>query len=85
MPTPLVWKGKLIVSTEGNGTRLFAFRNDGTTIEEPVAESQRLSPDMRSAVIVGERLYCVNQLAYCLQLDNELKPAWRKRDSALAD
>ena len=41
-------------------------------------------PDMSSPVIVGDRLFCVNNLLFCLDLKNGLKTVWRGRDVALS-
>ena len=39
-PTPIVPGDKLLVTTENNGTRLFAFKADGTIDSKPVATNR---------------------------------------------
>lgn len=85
VPTPVTYKGRLIVTTENNATRLYEFDPQGVIVPEPVATNPRLSPDMSSPVVVGSRLFCVNRLFYCLDLDNGLALKWRHRDPALSD
>lgn len=59
VPTPVLVGDRLLVSTEMNGTRLHAFRADGTIEPEPVARSDELSPDMSTPVAVGDRVFGV--------------------------
>jgi outer membrane protein assembly factor BamB len=70
--------------TENNGTRLFTFKQGGQIITDPVAFSAKLRPDMSTPVVVGNRLFCVNNFLYCLDADN-LSESWRIRDRALGD
>ncbi len=85
VPTPLETDGKLLVTTEGNGTRLYAFSGDGTIVEQPAAQQMQLAPDMSTPVIVGDRAFCVCQKLYCLDLTNDLAMLWMGEDPALGD
>lgn len=85
VPTPLILDGKLLVATENNGTRLYQFQTDGTIDPTPVMENNRLTPDMSTPVVVGNRLFCVNRFLYCLDLNRGLKELSRKRDKVLGD
>jgi outer membrane protein assembly factor BamB len=82
VPTPLVHQGRLIVSTEHNGTRMFQFANEGKIDKTPVATFGHLSPDTHSPIIVGDRLFGVNQELFCLDLRNPLKVLWSAQDLA---
>lgn len=82
VPTPLVHKGSLIVSTENNGTRLFRFRPGGEIVSEPAAQCEDLHPDTQSSVIIGNRLFGVSGELFCLDLDQKLKLLWRSDDAA---
>lgn len=84
VPTPMQYQGKLLVCTENNGARLFQFKARGLIDPKPIARNDHLTPDMSSPVIVGDRVFCVNKLLFCLDLKNELKTAWRGRDTALS-
>ena len=74
-----------MITTENNGTRLFRINEQGTVDSKPLAESSRLRPDMSTATVAGDYVFCVNKFLYCLNLKNGLKEAWRIRDPALSD
>ena len=82
VPTPIVWRGQLIVSTENNGTRLFRFDESGRIVPKPIAENLDVSPDTHSPVAIGERLFGVSQGLHCLDLTNGLKPLWTGQDDS---
>lgn len=85
VPTPIrLDDGRLLVSTEQNGTRIFEFNPIGEAKPEPVAQNTQLTPDMSSPVIVGNFAFCVNKFLYCLDIQNGLKERWRLRDNALS-
>lgn len=85
VPTPLAVDGKLLVVTENNGARLFEFQPEGMINPQPVMENQKLTPDMSSPVVVGQRVFCVDKFLYCLDLKNNLDETYRQRDAALGD
>ncbi|MEQ9409903.1 MAG: PQQ-binding-like beta-propeller repeat protein [Fuerstiella sp.] len=85
VPTPVVADGRLLVTTENNGARLFQFTEQGTVRPEPVAVNPKLRPDMSTPLVVNGRVYCVNRFLYCLDLNNGLQELWRVRDAALSD
>ncbi|MCC9608229.1 PQQ-binding-like beta-propeller repeat protein [Blastopirellula sp. JC732] len=85
VPTPLVVDDKLLIVTENNGARLFAFNADGAIQPTPVLENQKLTPDMSSPVVVGHKVFCVDKFLYCLDLKNNLNETYRQRDAALGD
>ncbi len=76
VPTPMLWRDKLILSTENNDTRLFGFDGDGRLIDKPLAEYEDLAPDTHSPMVVGDRLFGVGNDLHCLDLSNGLKPIW---------
>lgn len=85
VPTPVEVDGRLLVATENNGARLYQFREDGTIDPESIMVNRKLTPDMSSPVIVGNRVFCVNRFLYCLDLSDDLKELSRQRDEALGD
>jgi outer membrane protein assembly factor BamB len=85
VPTPIAIAGKLLVTTENNGARLYQFDEQGVIVKQPAGEYRKLAPDMSSPVVVGERLFCVNRFLYCLDLSSGLKEVWRARNPALDD
>ena len=76
VPTPMLWRDKLVLTSENNGTRLFAFDADGRLINKPLAENDELAPDTHSPVVVGDRLFGVWDALYCLDLNKGLKTIW---------
>ncbi|MEM9365410.1 MAG: PQQ-binding-like beta-propeller repeat protein [Planctomycetota bacterium] len=85
VPTPILHDSQLLVATENNGTRKYAFQSDGRLDLEPVATNRQLRPDMSTGVVVNDRLYCVNGFLFCLDLSHDLRELWRLRDAALTD
>ncbi|TWU30863.1 PQQ-like beta-propeller repeat protein [Novipirellula artificiosorum] len=85
VPTPILYKNKLLVATEGNGIRLYGFGAAGKLGSQWQARNLRLRTDMSSPVIVQGQLYCVKDFLFCLDLDEGLKEKWRLRDSSLSD
>ena len=101
VPTPLIYHGRLLITTENNGTRLFGFKDNGQINPQPEATCDRLRPDMCTPVVVGNRLFCVKDFLFCLDLSVAnpaessesqqalskagLKEQWRIRDPAIGD
>ena len=72
VPTPVDFDGKLLVTTENNGTRIYQFANDGTIEKTPVAQNGKLVPDCSTAVLSGGRVFGVYDAIFCLDPKNEL-------------
>ena len=79
VPTPVVLGGRLLVSTENNGTRLYDFAEDGTIVPEPVASNETLAPDSSTPVVLGGRVYGCWSGLHALDAD-DLQPAWSAAD-----
>lgn len=82
VPTPIVVGEKLLVTTENNGTRLFAFKADGTIEPKPVATHKKFGPDSHTPVVAGSRLFGVWNRLYCLDLENGLKELYDESESS---
>lgn len=82
VPTPVAVNGKLLVSTENNFTRLYSFDANGHINENPAAVNSELAPDISTPIVVGDRVFCVNDHLYCLSLKDNLKPVWIADDDA---
>jgi outer membrane protein assembly factor BamB len=76
VPTPVLWRDRLIVATENNGTRLFGFDSDGRLNNQPLALNEDLVPDTQTPVVVGNRLFGVWDSLHCLDIERGLKPVW---------
>ena len=77
--------GKLLVATENNFTRLYAFRDDGRINPDPVAVNDQLGPDISTPVVVKDRVFCVCDHMYCLDLAKGLKPLWTGDDKSFGN
>jgi outer membrane protein assembly factor BamB len=85
VPTPVEVNGKLLVATENNYVRLYDFDNQGRIVPTPVAHYDQLAPDMSTPIVVGNRVYCVCEKMFCLDLANGLKEIWTAKDPAFCD
>jgi outer membrane protein assembly factor BamB len=84
VPTPTVVGDMLLVTTENNGTRLFAFKADGTIEPKPVAVHKRLAPDTHTPVAAGDKLFGVWNRLYCLSLKDGLKELYDAATTAFS-
>ncbi len=84
VPTPIALGDKLLVATENNGTRLYAFGPNGRIRPQPVAANADLQPDAASPVAAeGLVLGCSGKLV-CLDAAT-LKTIWQADDRAAYD
>jgi hypothetical protein len=73
VPTPILWRDQLLVSTENNGTRLYAFDDKQQLVTKPTAHNKDLAPDTHTPVLVGDRLYGVWHDLLCLDTTQGLR------------
>lgn len=66
VPTPIVLGDKLLVTTENNGTRLFAFKTGGVIDPKPVLTNKQLAPDTHTPVVTAGRVFGVWNRLWCL-------------------
>lgn len=88
VPTPIIDKGRLLVSTENNGTRAYVFEASGGGSVSPklAASFPKLNPDSLTPVIIDGTLWgAANGTLYCLDTENGLKPLWTMNERALED
>jgi outer membrane protein assembly factor BamB len=85
VPTPVAWKDRLVVSTENNGCRVYSFKSNGVIKDTPIAEYKRLRNDMSTPVVVGDSLFCLKNLLFCLDLSDGLNHQLRLRDKVFGD
>ena len=85
VPTPIDAGGKLLVTTENNGTRLYAFDGRGAVVPKPVALNRDLAPDSSTPVVVDGKVFgCWGEL-FCLDLNSGLGAEWIAEDEAFED
>jgi outer membrane protein assembly factor BamB len=83
VPTPVITAHGMIVTSENNGTRLYALDSLGEPSAEPIATNLQVSPDSHTPVAVGNRVVIADNHLYCFDLANGLKQIWRVRDHDL--
>ncbi len=66
VPTPMMVGEYLFLTTENNGSRLYAFDEWATIIPEPHAVFEDMAPDTHSPVVVGDLICGVYDGVFCL-------------------
>ncbi|MFO0915071.1 MAG: PQQ-binding-like beta-propeller repeat protein [Pirellulales bacterium] len=85
VPTPIAVDGKLLVTTENNGMRLYDFNADGTIKPEPIATNDELAPDTHTPIVLGSRVFGVWLGMQCVDLKTGLQTVWFQEDEAFDD
>ncbi len=85
VPTPTQFGDKLLVASENNGTRVFAFDGEGLIAAKPLAHYLDLCPDISSPVVIGDRLFGVCEKLFCLDISKGLNAVWTASDDAFHD
>jgi outer membrane protein assembly factor BamB len=83
VPSPIDAGGKLIVTSENNGTRLYDFDANGHIKTTPVASNGDLAPDKNTPVLIGGKLFGCSDSLYCLDVAKKLVAHWNGEDDAL--
>jgi outer membrane protein assembly factor BamB len=84
VPTPMVLGNRLLVATENNGTRLYAFDDAGVIKPRPLGRHTDLGPDSSTPVVTGGHVYGVWNRLYCLDAST-LEEHWSARDRTFWD
>ncbi|HYO23705.1 MAG TPA: PQQ-binding-like beta-propeller repeat protein [Lacipirellulaceae bacterium] len=85
VPTPVAIGDRLLVCSENNGTRLFAFDAAGRILRTPVATDEDVAPQLSTPVAVGSRAYCVDRRLYAWDTSAGLAPLPGLSDEAFAE
>ena len=87
VPTPIdLGDGRVLVATENNGTRIYAFNADGTIRPEPIALNEDLLPDSSTPVVLDGRVWGTgSEGGCCLDLNDGLKTVWMDEDEPFTD
>jgi outer membrane protein assembly factor BamB/ABC-type phosphate/phosphonate transport system substrate-binding protein len=85
VPTPVAVDGKLLVSTENNGTRLYGFDDQGRILTEPLAVNEDFTPDTSTPVVCDGRVFGSSGQLVCLDLRNGLKLQWKSDEEPFSD
>jgi outer membrane protein assembly factor BamB/ABC-type phosphate/phosphonate transport system substrate-binding protein len=85
VPTPIDAGGKLLVSSENNGTRLYGFESSGIIDAKPLAANAELAPDSSTPALASGKVFgCWNSL-YCLKANGGLRALWTGEDDAFSN
>jgi outer membrane protein assembly factor BamB len=85
VPTPIISKGRLLVTTENNGTRLYGFDRAGRILPEPLSRNEDLAPDTSTPVTLDGMVFGNHGALLCLDLEDRLKTLWKfDEEDALA-
>jgi len=85
VPTPINVDGRLLVTTENNGTRLYGFDEQGNIKPAPLATNEDLAHDTSTPVVVDGKVFgCFGEL-YCLDVNSGLDTLWIGEDEAFED
>jgi outer membrane protein assembly factor BamB len=76
VPTPVELDGRLLLTSENNGTRLYEFDSDGRIRSEPVARNDDLVSDSSTPVVAGGRIFGIGYRFVCLDASS-LKTLWQ--------
>jgi outer membrane protein assembly factor BamB/ABC-type phosphate/phosphonate transport system substrate-binding protein len=85
VPTPVVVHDKLLVATENNGARLYAFGADGCVLPQAVATNADLAPVTATPVVAGARVFGNSRGLVCLDATRGLQTVWRLEDPAFEE
>jgi outer membrane protein assembly factor BamB len=80
--TPVNVDGRLLLSTKKNGTRLYAFGNDGRIQSMPLAWNPGLKPDTSTPIVVDGLVFGCSEGLFCLDLARQLKTLYTATDDA---
>ena len=84
VPTPVaVDSQRILLATENNGTRLYAFDEQGILQSKPVAVNEDVMPDTVTPVVVNGFAYCTSPNSlFRLDLNHGLATDWSLEDEA---
>ncbi len=84
--TPVVIGNHLLLATENNGTRLYAFDTKGRILPDPVSRNDDLAPDTCTPVVAGTRVFATAYGdLYCLDHTDGLATVWNVNDDKFYD
>ncbi len=85
VPTPVAVGDQLLVATENNGARFYAFRPDGTPEPKPVSEFADLAPETVTPVFSQGRIIGARGSLYGLDPANNLRAVWTVDDPVFTE
>jgi len=85
VPTPIAVQGRLLVSTENNGTRLYDFDRGGRIRSKPVAVNEDLAPDTSTPLVYEGLVFGNSRQLVCLALGDDLRTQWKTDQEPFAD
>ncbi len=80
VPTPVALGEKLLVPSEDEDTRLYAFDKAGKLIALPVHENEDFAPEMATPTVQGELVLGICEGLICMDPAQKLKTLWIEED-----
>lgn len=80
VPTPVVLGERLLLSTDDEDTRLYAFDKKGKLIPTPIADNEDFAAEMATPTVQGELLLGICEGLICLDPKAKLKTLWIAED-----
>lgn len=87
VPTPVaIDDQRILVISESNGTRIYAFDEHGVLQQDPVAVNLDVANDTVTPVFVAGKVYCTSKGSLCqLDVEHGLRECWKMADDAFRD
>lgn len=60
VPSPVMVHGRLLLSSDQEGTRLLSFGPEGAIVEKPAALNEDVAPDVSTPTVWGETVLCAS-------------------------
>jgi len=83
VPTPIVVDGRILVTTENNGTRLYGFDAAGRIQPKALAVNEHLAPDTATPVVFDGMVLANYGGLMCLDVEDGLKSLWETSNEDL--
>ena len=80
VPTPVALGNRLLVTSENNGTRLYAFDGSGRIHNKPIAVNEEFAADVTTPTVVGGRVFGLWNDLFCLDANQGLRTVWTYAD-----
>lgn len=83
--TPVNLGGRLLVSTESYGTRIYGFNPDGTICDQPLAQSNEFKPNASTPIALNGLLFgFASETLVCLDIE-KLGTCWTSKRKAVGE
>ncbi len=85
VPTPALAGGRLLLTTEQNGSRLYAFDSAGRPGPRPVAHNIEANPQVTSPAVADNCIWTTSDEQGLMCLDEQLRIIWQQKSAPFND